>query len=228
MTQKIQHIVVRSGTLAGSDGVRIVRIATPGSTPGGCADCADRRAGLDPRRVCGSCGSPRRARPPKGVRIVRISAPGLTPEGCADCADRHAGLDPRRVCGLCGSPRRARPPESVRIVRIATPGSTPEGCADCADAAPGSTPGECADCADAAPGSTPGECADCADRPTGGQVTVRDDFPHRGIFRLTRSVTVPILFPNRNGTTTALAAARTVGQAVSRFGIYETRRSLRL
>ena len=113
-----------------------------------CADCADRHAGFDPRRVCGLCGSPRRVRPPKGVRIVRIATPGSTPEGCADCADRRAGLDPRRVCGscgrragldprrvcgLCGSPRRARPPEGVRIVRIAAPGSTPGGCADCAD-----------------------------------------------------------------------------------------------
>ena len=120
------------------ESVRIVRIATPGSTPEGCADRADRRAGLDPRRVCGLCGSPRRARSPEGVRIVRIATPGSTLEGCADRADRHAGLDPRRVCGLCGSPRRVRPP---------------------------------------------GGCADRADPPTGGQVTVRDDFPHRGIFR---------------------------------------------
>ena len=150
------------------DGVRIVRIATPGSTPGGCADCADRRAGLDPRRVCGSCGSPRRASPPKGVRIVRIATPGSTPGGCADCADRRAGLDPRRV---------------VRIVRIATPGSTLEGCADCADRRAGFDPRRvCGSCGSprrarppegvrivriATPGSTPEGCADCADRCAG-------------------------------------------------------------
>ena len=127
-----------------------------------CADCADRRAGFDPRRVCGLCGSPRRARPSKGVRIVRIATPGSTPGGCADRADRHAGIDPRRVCGLCGSPRRARPSKGVRIVRIATPGSTPGGCADRADAAPGSTPGGCADRADRHAGLDPRRvCGSC-------------------------------------------------------------------
>ena len=205
------------------EGVRIVRIATPGSTPEGCADCADRhagldprrvcglcgrRAGFDPRRVCGLCGSPRRARPPEGVRIVRIATPGSTPGECADCADRRAGFDPRRVCGLCGSPRRARPPESVRIVRTPRRARPPESVRIVRTPRRARPPKGVRIVRIATPGSTPGECADRADPPTGGQVTVRDDFPHRGIFRLTRPSIVPILFPNRNGTTMPCAPIR--------------------